>query len=394
MTMPLHIALLELKIYLSSRAELAFGVALPIALFALMYFAFGGETAFSANAYVVDLDGGARSAEFVRRLDALDEITVRSRTLDDARAELDRSAITMAVVIPAGFGAAMDGGGTASLRFMQRGNGGEAGQIVASIARGAAQDMAGGVQSGRMAARAASAFGVAESETAAAVRTSLVRAQTQPPVVVRTRRVGEGGDSPTALDRLVPGMIVMFMLFTVSLGSQSVVDERRLGTLERLMTTRIGVGGLFFGKFLSGVLRALVQAALFLTLAFAVLRVGGVAEYANLFAFCALVAACASAVGLLISALARTRDQAAWAAVVFTMSMTIFGGTFFDVSEGALSTIAAFTITSYAVDSMSAMLAAGESLAGQGTGAAVLAGVAIAALIAARLLFRVSEGGR
>ena len=59
--MPLHIALLELKMYMLNRAELAFSIALPIALFALMYFSFADDAEFSADAHVVDMDGGARA---------------------------------------------------------------------------------------------------------------------------------------------------------------------------------------------------------------------------------------------------------------------------------------------------------------------------------------------
>ena len=63
-----------------------------------------------------------------------------------------------------------------------------------------------------------------------------------------------------------------------------------------------------------------------------------------------------SAVGLVIGAAARTRDQAIWAAVFFTMFMTIFGGTFFAVADGPLAVIARFTINHYAIESMESIL--------------------------------------
>ena len=391
--MPLHIAILELKMYLLNRAELAFSVALPVALFALMYFSFADDAAFSADAHVVDRDGGAHAREFVRRLDALDEIDVRERTMREVESELDRSAITMAVTIPPGFSAAIDAGETATLTFMRRGNGGDTGQIVASVARATAQGMAGDVRVARLAFAATSPFGVSQADVRAAAQAALDRARQAPPVVVQTRGVS-ADEGPDLIDRMLPGMIVMFLLFAITLSAQTIVEERRVGTLERLMTTRLSVSGLFVGKFLSGVLRASAQSAVLLALGFAVLRAGGAAEFAQIMALCVCVAAAVSGIGLIIAALARTRDQAIWAAVVFTMSMTIFGGTFFDVSGGALSTISQFTITRYAVDAMSAILSSGESIADQGVGLAVLGGAAVASLIAARLLFRVSEGGR
>ena len=391
--MPLHIALLELKMYMLNRAELAFSIALPVALFALMYFSFADDAEFSADAHVVDMDGGSHAREFVRRLDAPDEIDVRERTIGEVESELDRSAITMAVAIPAGFSAAIDEGETATLTFMRRGNGGDTGQIVASVARATAQGLAGDVRVARLAFAASSPFGVSQSDARAAAQAALDRARQTPPVVVRTRGVS-ADEGPDLIDRMLPGMIVMFLLFAITLSAQAIVEERRVGTLERLMTTRLSASGLFIGKFLSGVFRASAQSAVLLALGFAVLRAGGAAEFAQIMALCVCAAAAVSGIGLIIAALARTRDQAIWAAVVFTMSMTIFGGTFFDVSGGALSTISQFTITRYAVDAMSAILSSGETIADQGVGLAVLGGAAVASLIAARLLFRVSEGGR
>ena len=391
--MPLHIAILELKMYLLNRAELAFSIALPVALFALMYFSFADDAAFNADAHVVDMDGGAHAREFVRRLDALDEIDVRERTMREVESELDRSAITMAVAIPAGFSAAIDAGETATLTFMRRGNGGDTGQIVASVARATAQGLAGDVRVARLAFAATSPFGVSQADASAAAQAALDRARQTPPVVVETRGVS-ADEGPDLVDRMLPGMIVMFLLFAITLSAQTIVEERRVGTLERLMTTRLSVSGLFIGKFLSGVLRASAQSAVLLALGFIVLRAGGAAEFAQIMALCVCAAAAVSGIGLIIAALARTRDQAIWAAVVFTMSMTIFGGTFFDVSGGALSTISQFTITRHAVDAMSAILSSGETIAEQGVGLAVLGGAAAVSLIAARLLFRVSEGGR
>ena len=141
MALSFHIAVLELKRYLSNRGELAFGMALPIVLFALTYAVFGGETRFHATANIVDLDGGPGARELVRRLDALETITVRERTLESADAALDRSAILAAFVIPAGFSEAQEVGESASLIFKRRGNGGEEGQIVAGIVRSVAQEV-------------------------------------------------------------------------------------------------------------------------------------------------------------------------------------------------------------------------------------------------------------
>ena len=74
MLLPVHIALLELKRYLANRGELAFSIALPVVLFALMYGAFGGggDSAFDVTVDLVDLDGGVHARALVDGLDSVD----------------------------------------------------------------------------------------------------------------------------------------------------------------------------------------------------------------------------------------------------------------------------------------------------------------------------------
>ena len=393
MLRPLYIAFLELKRYLVNPGELSFSIALPIVLFALMYGAFGGETSFHATADVVNLDTGEYGGRLIERLDALGEITVRERTQEDADSALERSAILTAVVIPAGFSAVLEAGEPTSLLFKQRGYGGDTGQIVASIVQGVASGMGGEMQSRRLAHEALAGSNVSAAQIDAEFDRLLAESRLTPPVGVEVRALSESGDADI-LNRLMPGVTVMFLMFAVTMGAQSLVEERRIGTLERLMTTRLGINQLFMGKFLAGTFRAVFQAVTLLALGFGVLRVGGVLDFAQLIVFSTLVAAAVSAVGLVIGAAARTRDQAIWAAVFFTMFMTIFGGTFFEVADGPLATIARFTINHYAIESMADILTYGESLSEQGVGIAIMAGITLVGLVAARILFRASEGGR
>ena len=93
----------------------------------------------------------------------------------------------------------------------------------------------------------------------------------------------------------------MFVMFSVTLAAQSFVEDRRTGTLERLMTTRLGVNQLFLGKFLAGVARAMFQTVVMLSLAFVVFRQGGALTYLELLAFALLAAAAFTGVSLVIA---------------------------------------------------------------------------------------------
>ena len=47
---------------------------------------------------------------------------------------------------------------------------------------------------------------------------------------------------------LAPGMALVFLMFTVSLGSRSILVERREGTLARMLSTATGGGPILVGK--------------------------------------------------------------------------------------------------------------------------------------------------
>ncbi len=380
MLRPLLIASIELKRYFSDKAEMAFSIALPIVMFALMYGAFGGEPSVSITAHVVNLDDGPVSGELLQRLEAVDGVTVELHDSAEADSALDRSAILTAFVIPDGFSSDLQDGRPVRITMKRRGHGGDDGQIAAAIVSGVAQDIAGGIAVRKM---ALSVLG--DSSDARRIDDAVSSLDGEPAVVVR-ERAGEESADPTV--GIVAGVLTMFMMFAVSLNAQSLVVERTNGTLERLMTSRLTVNQLFVGKFLAASLRGAVQAFVLLLLGFAVMRIAGPGELVQALAYAVLFGAAVSAVGLVIAGLARTRDQAIWSAVFLTMLMTTFSGTFVPFESGPMEVISRFTLNRHAFEALRDILAGSGGLADQGLGIAILGAVAVLGLGAARAVFR------
>ena len=387
-----HVALLELKRYVTDRAALAFGIALPIALFALMYAVFSGE-GFNGTAHIVDQDGGPMSQELVARLEAVEGLEIELYTEAEAERALDRSRIVFAAFVPAGFSEDLAAGRPTKLTFRQRGSGGDEGRIVMSIIRAAAEELGARSQIRAAVRQSTSGGDFSDQQVDAAVDNALEQAGAGPSIRYEGRVVGGSGEF---LDRLLPGVLVMFLLFAVTMNAEAMVAEREQGTLERLLTTRIGVNELFAGKFLAGILRAVMQALVLLSLAFAVLTLAPFGSFVAALGMATLLAAAVSAVGLVIGGFAKTRNQATWAAVLITMFMTVFGGTFFDVGEsGAMATLSNFTLNKHAIDLLMAAIHSGPgALAEEGVAIAVLGGTCVLALTAARLVFRAVEQGK
>ncbi len=394
MLRPFDIAYIELKRYIVDRLSLAFGILLPIVLFALMYGAFGGEETFNATAHVADLDRGAMSQALIERLEQVNGLEVKLYTEQEINDALDDSSVVYAAIIPADFTENLKAGRPTGIKFRRRGSGGDEGQIVASIIRGVTQDIASESYVRSVVIDAVKDSDVPRSVVDQAVDEATRLSAAAPPVAVRTEAIG-GEEDAYRVNRVLPGILVMILMLAVTLSAQSLVEERRSGTLERLLTTQLTSNQLFLGKFLAGITRAMFQAVVLLSLAFIILRPAGLEAFVLTLVVALLLAAAVSAIGLVISALARTRDQASWAAVSLTMFMTVFGGTFFDLIPGsALELLSRFTLNRYAIDAIGGVVDGAESLTAQGMELAVMSGVVVVGLLAARLLFRSAGGGR
>jgi len=393
MTRALQISLLQLRIYLQDKSDLAFGLILPVAIFALMYGAFGGQTLFHATASVVNEDaGGTYSGILLDRLEDLEGLDVTLLSRAEAEAKLKRSDLLMVVVIPEGFSDRLSFGGRAQLLFWQRGNGGQEGQIVAALVRSIAEDISQGLQVHEQAADALADSNIPVDRIDVTVEKFLDRERRAPLVTVTEETVGS---SPDPVNQFLPGIITMFVLFAITLSARALVEERRLGTLERLLTTNLSVGELFSGKFLASVSRGFVQTVILLVLSYAVFQLFTPLSFLECLVIALIFSGAASAIGLVIASVVRTPDQAVWIAVFFTMAMVMVSGTFFTIEEGSvLDTISRISINTHANVAFRTVIAEGGSLADVWPELVIMLGVILGGGLLSRVLFRVVPGGR
>ncbi len=388
----LYITLNEVRLFIQDKGDLAFGILLPIVTFALMYGAFGGSTLFTATASVVDEDKGTYSTLFLEQLDEVDGISIEKVTLLEANKKLDRSDLTLVLQIPSGFTEALVSGNKAELTFLQRGNGGQEGQILASIIRGVAGRINQEFQVTNQVKNNLKDTGISQERINITVQDLINEERKQPLVAVKEEVIG---GSPDFINQYIPGIVTMYVLFALTLTSRAIVEERRRGTLERLLTTRLSVGGLFFGKFMASVARGFVQTLILLGLSYAVFQLFTPLSFLASIFIILVFAAAASALGMIIASIARTEDGASWISVVFTMFMVMLGGTFFEATPGTiLETIGKFSINTYANDAIRTVIDSGGSLSGTATAFMVMVGVIIIGLVISRLIFRALPGGK
>ena len=387
-----YIALKEVRDFLADKGDLSFSLVLPILIFALIYGAFGNSLQFNGTAWIVNQDGGGQySTQLLQNLKKYPTLSLNLISQADADDKLQHSDIAMAIIIPADFSSRLAASQPAQIIFEQRGNGGTEGQIVAGLVRGTADGIAQNLQVQNQVKQDLASSGLSVQQIESTVEQKIRKEAASPAFGLQENLVGT---TPDPVRQFLPGIMTMFVLFAVNLTAQALVDERRKGTLERLMTTRLKVGELFIGKFIAYAARGFIQTLILMLLAYAVFRIFSPHSFLQYMVVALLFSAACSTLGLIIGSLAKTLNQATWIAVFFTMLMVMLSGTFVAIpAQGALHTLSYFSINTYANDAFRELISGGGSLAGARNEILVMLGVAIVGLVISRLVFRVSQQG-
>ncbi|HEY97365.1 MAG TPA: ABC transporter permease [Dehalococcoidia bacterium] len=388
----IYIALNEVRLYLRDKGDLAFSLLLPIVTVALVYAAFGGETRFEGDAYVVDEDNGLYSNILIDQLEAVDGVDVELLTASEADAKLDNSDVLLVLFIPENFSEDLKSGEPTHLLFKQRGNAGDEGQIVRSIIQGVVSEINKEFTVRSQVAEIVQDRGITQDQIENNVQELLAEERARPLVGVNEEVLGGSSDFET---QFLPGIVTMYVLFAVSMTARIIVEERRNGTLERLLSTRLSVGQLFLGKFLANMSRGFVQTLILLVLSYIVFQMFTPLTFLQSLVIALLFTAAVSAIGLIIASIAHSEEGASWIAVVFSVICFMFGGTFFQVAkDSAFYSISRISINTYANDAFDTILTGGGSLANVSTDLLVLVGVTVVGLMISRYLFRIVAGGK
>jgi ABC-2 type transport system permease protein len=327
----LLIAAKDLRQRMRDRSALLVALVLPLALasiFGLILHDVGsGRTTF--HYAVVDLDRGASARAFtghvlgpLQRRGLLD--LRHPDSIARARRLVDRGTVAAAIVIPAGFSAAVAGGEPARIGVLGNVDNPISSLVAESIARSYASTIDG--------------VRIATATAGGSVGAPQLAAAPQRPIAIQdvsTRR-----KELDATTFYAAGMAVFFLFFTVQLGVSSLLDERRDGTLARMLVAPVRHGSILVGKLLTSLVLGVIS---MVVLAFATHFALG-AHWGNPLGVALLIVAgvlAATAVMALVATLARTSDQAqSWGSMA-ALVLGMLGGAFFPIAQvgGVLGTL-------------------------------------------------------
>ncbi|MDH3540934.1 MAG: ABC transporter permease [Acidimicrobiia bacterium] len=332
------IARKDLRQRLRDRSAYIIGIVAPLGLALVFGFVLNplADFEFDATYAVVDLDGGPVSRLFVDNVlggaEGIEVVEVASVAEAEALVDTEVNPLggpgegdtaDAAIIFPAGFSADVQSERPVTIEVI----GNQGSDTNAGIAVALAEGYASELTSVRVAvATVENLLGGEVDRLAAGVEVL----QTPNPVTLR--------DDTAATKQLdgitfyAAGMAIFFLFFTVQSGITSLLEERRTGTLARLISSPITRSSILAGKMLSSFVVGLVSmVVLFVATTFAVDADWGPPIGVALLILAAIIAALG--IVAFLAGFARSSEQAAAAGSMVGMVLGFLGGTFFDVSQ-------------------------------------------------------------
>lgn len=355
----LLVAQVELRRRIRNRSAVITAFIGPLALAGVFGVLLGGTSSLSITIGVADADASAVTAEFVAGLlstaeaDAPVTFVALAPTsdLDAVRRAVDSDEVNAAIMIPAGFGDAIAGGGGAELAVVRDPDGEVSGEIAASVAR----QFAAGLESRVLAAATASALGATVTPTdLAGFVDSTETALTQ---------VGPGGALLDPAMYFGVAMSILFLFFTASYAARSIVAERASGVLPRMLASSASAASIVTGKVVAV---ALLGFSGFITVWAATELLFGAPWGSPLAVVIAMVATVFAIAGVatFVCGLARTEAQADGYTSMVAFVLALLGGNFVGPGQApaTLRSIARFTPNGQALDAFTRIAVDGDGV--------------------------------
>ena len=210
-----------------------------------------------------------------------------------------------------------------------------------------------------------------EAQNLGVVMTRINEMRTNPIIAVTVKYPTSEATSPgygTFFAYLFPGLTVMFIFFIVAMSGGTLLAEREGGTLRRLLTAPLPRGTILAGKMLAYMLLACMQVVVMFAVASLVFGTPLGRSPGGLIILALVVAFTASAMGMLLAALAKTAKQAGSIGVILAFVLAGVGGalaispTPFYRSGGFIGIISSLTPQNHAVEGFYRLMAENASL--------------------------------
>jgi len=354
------------------KLSFIFILLMPLAFTLFFGLLFGGGSDRLPVA-VHDADGGVAAQQLVAALQTSDVVKVTAESQADAEKAVDDNKAAAALLIPRGYGADLTAGEKVSLTVVVT-----EGSSGAATAASEIRSLAGEQVAVELAARAAAEAVWAPrsmpagaeqgviAQSAEQARPVAAQVLAQPAAAVKVVQAGTAaGQVPTGFVLSSPGMLVNFIMFSLVTAGVALIVERRNGTLQRLMTTRVRRWELIAGKAAGMFLLTFVQQMLLLGVGQLFFGVDYLRDPVALLAMMVSLSLVASTLGLLLAAVLKSEQALVATSVIVSMSVSALSGAWFplEITGPAFQFVGHLLPTAWILDGLRGIVVRGFDVA-------------------------------
>ncbi len=362
------IALKDLLVVGKDRGSWILLLITPLAIIMVASFALGpafkGEL--KSQLLASNLDQGQIGRQLTDALGGREGLQIVEATPEECQAlSVGDKKYKTALVIPEDFSSRILTGSDTSLQVYVDPTDNVNRPFMVGMIDGAASRLSGMVSAVRVAVSEVVKF-APETEpvtVAADAAPAAVQQMSQDPPVALRIDSASGMREVNMFDTQVPGYSVMFLLFGVMLGAEMLLGERDAGTLGRLLVAPVSKSAIMGGKLVAQFCIAMAQMAILFGVGHFVFGMHLGNSIPGLILMIAVTAFTATAFGLLLASVVKTRRQATSLGTLIVILMSALGGSWWplDIVPGFMQVLGHITITAWALDGINALIIKGKN---------------------------------
>ena len=209
-------------------------------------------------------------------------------------------------------------------------------------------------------------------------------------VKVHTTKVLGRREDTSMISFYAAGIAVMFLLFSASGAAGTLLDEVDSGTLERVLSSRVGMTGLLAGKWVAITLVGVTQIVAMFVYAMLAFRLDLLNHLPGFAVMTLITAATTAAFGLFLATTCRTRQQLGGISTLLILTLSALGGSMFPrfLMSDAMQRLGLLTFNAWALDGFTKVFWRDVPLTQLAPQVGVLAAFLIVFLVLARTVAR------
>jgi ABC-type Na+ efflux pump permease subunit len=347
----------DLKLFFHDQRSVILTFLLPAILITLFAFAYGSFGPYDGRSepvklLVADHDNTLSSKEIIYKIDSLKDVDIIFSDSIKSKELVIKGKYACALIIYKGFHDSLEAGNQTSIELVyDKSREMEIGILQQNLIRtlmSSANEM---IVKKSIEKYLHDQFPFIDKSTSDNILRKAINKDNKITDIKWTSIVGEKNDTKLGLVQSVAGTAILMLLFSVAGVGTSILEEKENGTINRLLYSPLKGSTILFSKMLFAFFISIIQLSAMFLFAGLIFNMDLFINFPALILMIIATAFAVSSLGILLAAIAKTRQQAQNLSTIIILIMSVIGGSMIPlfIMPAILQKLALFTVNYWAI---------------------------------------------